>query len=71
MATYWDQADKEGLEYGISKGMKVVTVSKAEEEKTRQLMKPILDEYVANMKKQGLPGAESLKFCLDYLKKNP
>ncbi len=70
-AATWDEIDKEGLEYGISKGMKVFTISKEEKEVTAQKMKPILAEYVANMKKRGLPGEESLKFCQDYLAKNP
>jgi hypothetical protein len=34
-------------------------------------MKPLLDEHVANMKKLGLPGEESMKFILDFIKKNP
>lgn len=67
----WDQSDKEGIDYGISKGMKVVKVSKAEEDISAQKMKPILDDYVAKMKKLGLPGEESLKFCLDFVKNNP
>lgn len=70
-AAAMDQADKEGMEYGISKGMKVVTVSKAERDKTIQLMKPILDDYVAKMKKLGLPGDQHLKWVQDWVKKNP
>lgn len=67
----WDEIDKEGIEYAVSKGAKVSTVSKEEEAITAQKMKPLLDEYVANMKKLGLPGDESMKFILDYIKKNP
>jgi len=32
-------------------------------------VRPLLDEYVQNAKKAGLPGDEALKFCLDELKK--
>jgi TRAP-type C4-dicarboxylate transport system substrate-binding protein len=67
----WDEIDKEGVEYGVSKGMKVFTISKEEQAITAQKMKPLLDEYVTNMKKLGLPGEESLKFILDFLKANP
>jgi TRAP-type transport system periplasmic protein len=66
----WTEMDKEGVEYGVSKGMKVYEVSPAEEAATKERMKPILDGYVANMKKLGLPGEESLKFCLDFVKAN-
>jgi TRAP-type transport system periplasmic protein len=66
----WTDMDKEGIDYGISKGMKVYEVPEAEEAATKEKMKPILDGYVANMKKLGLPGEESLKFCLDFIKAN-
>jgi TRAP-type transport system periplasmic protein len=67
----WDETDKEGIDYAVSKGAKVFKISKEEEAITAQKLKPILDEYVANMKKLGLPGEESLKFILDFLKANP
>jgi TRAP-type C4-dicarboxylate transport system substrate-binding protein len=66
----WTAMDKAGVDYGMSKGMKVYEISAAEEEATKEKMKPILDAYVANMKKLGLPGEESLKFCLDFVKAN-
>jgi TRAP-type transport system periplasmic protein len=66
----WTEMDKEGIDYGISKGMKVYDVSPEEEALTKEKMKPILDGYVASMKKLGLPGEESLKFCLDFVKAN-
>ena len=67
----WDQTDKEGVEYAVSKGAKVVTISKEEQAQTAQKLQPILDEYVANMKKLGLPGEESLKFVVDFVKTHP
>jgi TRAP-type transport system periplasmic protein len=67
----WTAMDKEGVEYAVSKGMKVFTISKAEEAITKANMKPILDYYVNKMKKLGLPGEQSLKFCLDFIKANP
>jgi TRAP-type transport system periplasmic protein len=66
----WTEMDKEGIDYGVSKGMKVYEISPAEEAATKEKLKPILDAYVANMKKLGLPGEESLKFCLDFVKAN-
>jgi TRAP-type transport system periplasmic protein len=69
--TIFDELDKEGIEYGVSKGLKVVTVSKPEVELTKQKMRPLLDAHVEKMKKMGLSGEASLKFCLDFLKSNP
>jgi TRAP-type C4-dicarboxylate transport system substrate-binding protein len=70
-ATAWDDIDREAIEFAKSKGMKVYRILKEEEAITAQKMKPLLDAYLVNMKKQGLPGEESLKFCLDFLKANP
>jgi TRAP-type transport system periplasmic protein len=65
----WERIEKSGKEYAIKRGNKVTAFSKEEDEKVATAVKPLLDEYVANMKKTGLPGDEALKFCLDELKK--
>jgi len=67
----WDETDKEGVDFAVSKGMKVFKISKEEAAITSQKMKPILDDYVKSMKKLGLPGEESLKFLQGWLKANP
>lgn len=70
-AQAWSNSDKEGLEYTKSKGNEVITLSKQEDERWAKQVAPILDEYVKAMKAKGLPGDEALKFCQDWLKKNP
>ncbi len=65
----WDDIDKEGREFTKSMGNQVIALSKAEDEKWAQLVRPILDEYVANMKTKNLPGDAALTFCLEELKK--
>lgn len=70
-ARAWDQSDKDGLEYTKSKGNQIITLSKQEEERWTKLVHPILEEYVSAMKAKGLPGEEALKFCQDWLTKNP
>lgn len=67
----WDDIDKEGREYGISKGLKVFKIPPEEARISVEKMKPLLDAYVKRMKEKGLPGEESLKFCQDYLKSHP
>jgi TRAP-type C4-dicarboxylate transport system substrate-binding protein len=67
----WDDIDREGIQYAESKGMKVVKISKEEEAITAEKLKPLLDDFVTRMKSQGLPGEESLKFALDYIKAHP
>jgi TRAP-type C4-dicarboxylate transport system substrate-binding protein len=65
----WDDIDKEGKEFTLSRGNQVIALSKEEDEKWAKLVRPILDEYVANMKTKNLPGDEAVKFCLEELKK--
>jgi TRAP-type transport system periplasmic protein len=63
----WDELDKEALDFFAQKGGKMITVSKEEDGKFKKALQPMLDEYVKAMSAKGLPGAEALKFCQDYL----
>jgi len=65
----WDEMDKEGREFTLSKGNQIISLSKEEDAKWAKLVQPILDDYVANMKTKNLPGQEALTYCLDELKK--
>ena len=65
----WDEIDKEGTDFTLAKGNKIIPLSKEENERWAKLLSPILDGYVKNMKEKGLPGEEALKFCLEELKK--
>jgi TRAP-type C4-dicarboxylate transport system substrate-binding protein len=65
----WDEIDKEGREFTLSKGNQIVSLTKEEDEKWAKLVRPILDEYTANMKTKNLPGDEALKYCMEELKK--
>jgi len=65
----WDEMDKSGKAFTTGKGNTVISLSAEENEKWSKAVQPILDEYVKNMQKQGLPGEEALKFCVEYLKK--
>jgi TRAP-type transport system periplasmic protein len=64
----YDDQDTEGEAFGKSKGVKLLALSKEDQAKCSAAVKPILDDYVKRMKAKGLPGEESLKFCLDYVK---
>ena len=67
----WAEGEKDGLEYAFSKGMKVIKVSKEEETRWAQKMKPVFDDYIKMAKSKGLPGEEVVKFCQDFIKANP
>ena len=68
MGRLWDELDKEGKEVFTQKGGKVIVLSKEENARWADRLRPILDDYVKDMKAKGLPGEEALKFCVDYLK---
>ena len=64
----WDEINKEGKEVFIQRGGKVIVLSKEENTRWADRLRPILDEYVKEMKSKGLPSDEALRFCIDYLK---
>ena len=66
----WDEIDRLGKEFTLKLGNKIISLSKEEDGRWAMAVKPLLDEYVNNMKAKGLPGEEALKFCQDYLKRN-
>jgi len=66
----WDEIDASGKAFMLKRGNKIIVLSKEESERWAKAVRPLLNEYVANMKTKGLPGDEALRFCLDYLKSN-
>ncbi len=70
-AELWDKIDKEGREFTLSKGNKIIPLSKEENARWAEAVKPVLEEYLKSMKEKNLPGEEALKFCQEWLKKNP
>lgn len=66
----WDDLDREGREFTLSKGNKIVQLSREENERWAEAVKPLLGAYVKKAKSRGLPGDDAVKFCLDYLRTN-
>jgi len=73
----WDSQMKEnGIDYGVKEhGMKIGHWSEQDNQQAMALMQPILDDYVAQMNKKGLPGQEILDFvkkkAAEYSKQYP
>ncbi len=65
----WDEIEKSGKDFALKLGNKVIPLSKAEDKRWADTVRPLLDEYVKGMKEKGLPGDEALKFCLAFLEK--
>ena len=70
-AKMWNQIDDEAREFSLKKGHKFAKASPQDEAKMREQMKPVFDAYVGDMKAKGLPGDETLKFALDFVKNAP
>jgi TRAP-type transport system periplasmic protein len=64
----WDAIDVAGKDFALKLGNKITALSKEEGEKVAKAVRPLLTDYVQNMKKLNLPGDEALKFCTDRLK---
>jgi TRAP-type C4-dicarboxylate transport system substrate-binding protein len=69
-AASWDKWDTDGREAMKKKGNTFIRLSKEEDARWAEKMKPILDDYVQATKSKKLPGDQALQFCLDYLKKH-
>lgn len=67
----WDELDKEGKAFTLARGNKIIPLSKEEDQRWANLVKPIAKEYVKAMKEKNLPGEEALSFCVEWLKNNP
>ncbi len=56
----WDVADEEGREFVKELGHTFITLSEEQQQKWKEKVSPILEEYVKNTEEQGLPGKEFL-----------
>ncbi len=65
----WDSSDAEGKKYFLKKGGKIITLSKAELARWKKASKPVIDNYIAKMKKKGINGKEIVDYIESQLKK--
>jgi TRAP-type C4-dicarboxylate transport system substrate-binding protein len=66
----WDSTDQDGIKFITEKGVKMLPLSKEEDARWAEAVKPLLNAYVEEMKGKNLPGAEALNFSQDYIKAN-
>ena len=64
----WDEIDKEGTDFDLKLGNKLIPLSKEEDAKWAKAVQPMFDEYVKDKTAKGLPAAEALKFCRERQK---
>jgi TRAP-type C4-dicarboxylate transport system substrate-binding protein len=54
-AACWDKVDKAGLGLAEKRGSKIRNMTPAEEAEVRTKLRPVIDEYLAELEKKGLP----------------
>lgn len=57
----WDQADQEGWDFVKELNREIITLTPEEEQKWKDAVKPIMDDYVKTTTEKGLPGDVFLK----------
>jgi TRAP-type transport system periplasmic protein len=68
-AEQWDILEKEGKEYAISQGVKIIKLPVEEQAKWTAKGQPLFDKYEKEMKEKNLPGEEFIKLVRDQIKK--
>jgi len=66
----WDETDIDGKKFMAARGNITMPLSKQEDERWVKQVKVQLDNYVKEKAAKGLPAAEALRWCQDYIKKN-
>ena len=64
----WDDLDRDGKDFILKRGNKIITLSKEEDARWAAKTQPLFDEYIKKMKDRGLPGEEVVKFYRERLK---
>jgi TRAP-type C4-dicarboxylate transport system substrate-binding protein len=70
MSRLWDQKEKDAIMALKSEGHTTFSLSPEEEERWVEKIAPLYDEYVEEKTGKGIPAADVLEFCRDWVKKN-
>jgi TRAP-type C4-dicarboxylate transport system substrate-binding protein len=66
----WDESDKIGLDYFLSLGHEVITLSDDEAARWKTTIEPVIDGYIEKMNKNGFDGKGIVDFVKASLTKN-
>ncbi len=64
----WDDADREGRKYTLSLGNKIIELPPEEAARWVKAVQPVIDEYIAEASKKGLPAKEYVKAIKKFIK---
>jgi len=57
----WDRLDREGRDYTLGLGNKIVPLSAEENARWKKAVRPILDDYIKDVSAKGLPADKAVK----------
>ena len=63
----WDSSDMEGIIFFLNQGGQIIGLDKKEAAKWKKAVAPIIDDYVTNMKKKGIPAQKIVDFTIKTL----
>lgn len=65
----WDKSDEAGREYTLGLGNQVISLSPEESAKWRAAVRPVLEEFIQEKEKKGMPGGKYVHFLEKAIKK--
>lgn len=65
----WDEADDEGREFSLSQGNEIIPLSEEESNLWAYNVRPVIDDYAAELEKKGMPGKEYVDFIRESIQK--
>lgn len=65
----WVISDEEGKEYTLAQNNEVYELDKEESDRWARAVSPVVEDYVADTQKKGLPGQDYVDFIRDSIKK--
>ncbi|MCS7233438.1 MAG: TRAP transporter substrate-binding protein [Synergistetes bacterium] len=64
----WDESDLEGKEFTLSLGNEIISLPDDEHERWRKAVEPVIDEYMNEIQKKGVPGKEAIETLKKLIK---
>ncbi|MBW2058551.1 MAG: TRAP transporter substrate-binding protein [Deltaproteobacteria bacterium] len=58
----WDKSDEAGREYTLSLGNQIISLSPEESARWKAAVRPVLDEFIEEKERKGIPGREYVQF---------
>jgi len=70
LSRLWDEKDRNTIKKWTARNHTSIFLSKEEEKRWEQAVLPLYDVFVREKSARGLPAAEALRFCRDWVKRN-